>query len=247
MQKSQNLKEDWASGNFILASLSPVEYEWLRPQIEEVELNQGDVLYGVRERITNVYFPTTCLLSWTNSTDLGESVEVSITGNEGIAGGTLSLGEDISPWQTEVELSGKAFKLSARNFMAALHHSANLQRRVAAFMYLKMVQLSQSALCHRFHSAEERLCRWLLTAQDHIGTSDLSLTREILADMIGASRPTVSLSTGILQTAGLIRSHRGRIIILNQEGMEDAACECYQIVKQAREHYLTEQSAEPLL
>jgi CRP-like cAMP-binding protein len=225
------------SNNFILDSLPPAEYEMLQPWLEEVELKQGDVLYRVREQITNVYFPTTCLLSWTNSTEMGEMVEVGITGREGVSGVILLLNEDTSPWQIEVQMPGRALKLSARNFITALEQSTVLRQRVSALVYLKMVQLNQSALCNRFHSAEERLCRWLLAAQDYNQTSELSFTREILAEMIGAGRPTVSIVTGTLQTAGLIRANRGHITILDREGLENVACDCYPVVRKAFDRY----------
>lgn len=229
------------SKNFILDSLPPEEYEWLRPRLEEIELQQNTILYKLREQIRDVYFPTTCLLSWTNLTEMGGIVEVGVTGNEGLAGVTLLLNEDVSPWQAEVQLPGKALKLSAENFITALDRSATLRIRVAGFVYLKMVQLSQAAVCSRFHRVEERLCRWLLRAQDHSETSELSLTQEILAQMIGAGRPTVSLTLGILQSEGLIRANRGRITILDRAGMERASCECYQIVREASARYLAKE------
>lgn len=229
------------SANFILNSLPAEDYEWLWPQLQEVELQQGNILYRIREQITDAYFPLTCLLSWTNLTEMGEIVEVGITGYEGMAGVPLLLNEDISPWQIGVQISGKAYKLSKDNFVAALERSATLKQRVTAFTYLKMVQLCQSALCNRFHSAEERLCRWLLAAQDRTRAPEFALTREILAEMIGAGRPTVSIVVGILQSAGLMRANRGNITILDRQGMEDSACECYLIGKQALDHYLTKQ------
>lgn len=233
-----NSKDDEALKNFILNSLPVTEYEWLRPKFKKVELQQGKILYDAREPISAVYFPTTCVLSLTNPTEMGEIVEVGVTSHEGVAGVILLLDEDISPWQTEVQMPGRAFKLSTEDFTTALDRSTILRQRVAAFTYLKMVQLNQSALCNRFHSVEQRLCRWLLAAQDRTQTSEFLLTREILAQMIGAGRPTVSLVTGTLQSAGLIRANRGNITILNREGMEDVACECYQIVKKALDRYL---------
>lgn len=229
----KNSRNDKFSTNFILDSLPQTDYEWLRPKLEEVDLQQGDVLFRAREPISAVYLPATCLLSWTSSTDLGEIVEIGVTGNEGMAGISLFLDEDLTPWQLEVEVSGKAFKLFSQDFRHALEISAVLRQKVAAFTYFKMVQLSQSALCNRYHSIEQRLCRWLLSAQDHSKTSEISLTREILAHMIGAGRPTVSIVTGTLQTAGLIHSNRGKITILNRQRMEEVACECYQVVKEA--------------
>ncbi|GFE72044.1 Crp/Fnr family transcriptional regulator [Chroococcus sp. FPU101] len=229
-----------ALNNLILDSLPPTEFEWLRPKLTEVELQQSDFIYQPREQIKSVYFPTTCLLSWTNSTEMGEIVEMGITGKEGLVGVVLLLGEDISYWQVEVQMSGRALKLKSEDFKEALEQFSTLRQKVAAFAYLKLVQLSQSALCNRFHSVEERLCRWLLTAQDHTQKSELSFTREILAQMIGAGRPSVSIVTGTLQSAGLIRANRGQITILNREGMEDAACECYFVVKEVLKQYLTQ-------
>lgn len=234
----QNSQENQASKNFILASLPQAEYAWLQPMLEEVELQNAEIVYRAREPITDVYFPTTCILSWTNSTEMGEVVEVGITGDEGIAGVTLLLDENRAPWQIEVQIAGKALKLSTENFVNALHRLAVLRQRVAAFTYLKMAQLSQFGLCNRFHSAEERLCRWLLLMQDKNKTAEILLTRETLAQMIGAGRPTVSLVTGTLQAAGLIHTSRGKITILNREGMEEAACECYQILKKELDRYL---------
>lgn len=233
----QNFKNDKSATNFILDLLPQSEYEWLCPQLVDVELSQSDILVDKGEPIANVYFPTTCILSWTNLTITGEIVEVGITGNEGLSGIILLLGETISPWQTEVQMAGRAFKLPVADFKAALNRSITLRRSTAAFIYFKMVQLNQAAVCNRFHSAEERLCRWLLAAQDHSHLSEFSFTREILAQMIGAGRPTVSLVTGTLQSAGLIHADRGYVQILNRDGMETAACECYSIGKQALNHY----------
>lgn len=227
--------------NFVLDSLPQTDYKWLRPQLEEIQLQQSDILYPLKEQISEVYFPTTCLLSWINLTEKGETVEVGITGNEGVTGVTLLLNEDTSPWQTEVQLAGKAFKLSAENFVSALDQSPTLRQRVASFAYLKMVQLNQSAVCNRFHRVEERLCRWLLGAHDHSANSELLLTQEILAHMIGAGRPTVSIAIGMLQSAGLISANRGAIAILNRVGLEAVCCECYQVSRKALTRYLSKE------
>ncbi len=233
----QDFTKNKSATNFILDLLPQFEYESLHPHLVEVELSQSNILIEKGEPITNVYFPTTCILSWTNLTETGEVVEVGVTGNEGLSGTILLLGETIAPWQTEVQMAGRALKLPAAAFRAALDRSITLRQSTAAFIYFKMVQLNQAAVCNRFHSAEERLCRWLLAAQDHSQLSTFSFTREILAQMIGSGRPTVSLVTGSLQSAGLIHTNRGYVQILNRDGMESAACECYAIGKQALNHY----------
>lgn len=210
-----NLEKRQISNNYILDSLPSAERALLANQLEDVELHQGEVLHGIREQITEVYFPTAGLLSWVNSTPQGEEIEMGVTGNEGMAGIPLFLNEGGAPWQVQVQIKGRALKLRAEAFVGILNQAPVLQERVAAFTYLKIVQLSQSVLCNRFHRVEARLCRWLLAAQDCIETPELRLTQEILAQMIGAGRPAVSLVTSGLHSAGLIRATRGKITLLN--------------------------------
>jgi CRP-like cAMP-binding protein len=234
----QNFGNHQPLGNFILDSLPQEEYSLLRSSLQLVKLHQNEVLCRIREPIKDVYFPTTALLSWVHSTIEGETVEVGATGFEGMVGTTLLLGRDIAPWEVNVIITGEGLKLSAEILTKVLHQSGVLRQKVAAFTYLKMMQLNQSALCNRFHPVEHRLCRWLLAAHDRVKTPELLLTRDILATMIGATRPAVSITTGTLQSAGLIRTTRGKVTILDREEMEEATCECYHVVKQEFDRYL---------
>jgi CRP-like cAMP-binding protein len=226
-------------GNFILDSLPEQDYELLRPDLEQVQCTQGDVLFNAQEAITQVYFPTTALFSWMHSTAEGETVEIGIIGFEGVLGTSLILSQDVLPWQVNVQLTGKALQVSTQVFLNALERSLILRQKVNGFAYLKLIQLCQYAVCNRFHAVEQRLCRWLLSAQDRAKSQELLLTREILAATIGSTRPAVSIATGTLQSAGLIRANRGRITILNREEMEEATCECYHIIRQAFDNYLS--------
>jgi CRP-like cAMP-binding protein len=226
-------------GNVILDSLPQRDYELLRPHLERVEINQGDVLFNVQEAITQVYFPTTALCSWIHSTAEGETVEIGMIGFEGMLGTSLLLGQYILPWQVTVQLTGQAFRVSTTAFLNALERSTPLRQQVNAFAYLMLTQLSQYAVCNRFHAVEQRLCRWLLSAQDRAQTQELLLTRDILAATIGSTRPAVSIATGTLQSAGLIRAIRGKITILNREEMEEATCECYHVIQQAFNTYIS--------
>ncbi|MBD0267492.1 MAG: Crp/Fnr family transcriptional regulator [Cyanobacteria bacterium Co-bin8] len=235
-----NPEERKISHNYLLDSLPLQDFGLIWPRLEEVELSHAAILHGIREPITEVYFPTAGLLSWVNVTPLGEEIEMGVTGNEGMAGIPLFLNEGGAPWQVQVQIKGQALRLEADTFLEILDQSTTLQKRVAAFTYLKIVQLSQSVLCNRFHRVEERLCRWLLAAQDCTETSELLLTRDVLAQMIGSGRPTVSLVTGELQSAGLISATRGKITILDRKGLEATACDCYRLVKQEFNHYINE-------
>ncbi|MDM9380959.1 Crp/Fnr family transcriptional regulator [Chlorogloeopsis sp. ULAP01] len=233
-----NFSEPKRSKNFILNSIPQEEYDRLHPHLERVELNQNDVLAHIREPITHVYFPTTALLSLVHSTIEGETVKVGATGFEGMVGTTFILNRDVVPWEINVLLTGEAFKLNAEAFVSVLHKSVVLRQKVTAFAYLKVMQLMQSALCNRFHTIEQRFCRWLLATQDRVKTPELLLTPNILATMIGSNLSAVNIVTGTLQTAGFIRTVRGKVTILNREEMEEATCECYHIIKDEFERYL---------
>ncbi|MFB2896370.1 Crp/Fnr family transcriptional regulator [Aerosakkonemataceae cyanobacterium BLCC-F50] len=226
------------SGNLILDSLPSNEYDLLHPHLKKVQLRQNEILCRIREPIEQVYFPSTALLSWVHSTVEGGTVEVGATGFEGLVGTTFLLERDDTPWQTNVIVAGEAYQLSPEVFVNALQNSIVLQQKLKAFTYLKLMQVTQSALCNRFHSVEQRLCRWLLAAEDRVKTPELRLTQDILATMIGSNRPAVSIVTGTLQSSGLIRTSRGKVTILNREEMEKTTCECYHIVKQEYDRYL---------
>lgn len=226
------------SGNFILDSLPQEEYEQIHPHLKRVKLLQGNVLAEARKPIAQVYFLVTAVVSWVDSTLEGETVEVGMTGFEGMTGVTLLFEENAPPWSVEVQLTGEALQMEAKTFAEALQRLPVLRQKVGRFTYQKMLQLTRSGLCNRFHSVEQRLCRWLLAAQDRTDSQELLLTREILATMVGSSRSVVSIVTGTLQSAGLIHAVRGKITILNREEMEEVACECYHVVKQGFDQYL---------
>jgi CRP-like cAMP-binding protein len=234
----ESMDDQQLFGNFILNSLPPEESERLRSHLKRVMLTQGDKLVGVREPITQVYFPVTAIVSWMNSTTEGDTVEIGLTGFEGMVGTTLLLSQQVTPWEVCVQLTGEAFQMSASSLLELLPDCPVLRQKMGNFAYLKMMHLTQSALCNRFHAIEQRLCRWLLEADDRAKTSELRLTRDTLANMIGSTRPAVSLVTGTLRAAGLIRTTRGQVTILDRAEMEEASCECYHIVKQQFDAYL---------
>jgi CRP-like cAMP-binding protein len=239
MQNNSDLSRPF--GNVILDSLTQDEAAYLVPHLKLVHLEQNEILVKLREPIQFVYFPTTALVSWVHSTINGETVEVGATGFEGMVGTPLVLGQKVAPWEVDVIIAGKAYQMSTDAFLKYLYLCSNLHRKTIEFTYLKIVQLTQSALCNRFHAIEQRLCRWLLAASDRVKTDELQLTRESIATMIGANRPAVSIVTGTLQTAGLIRTARGRVTIINREEMENSTCECYHTVKKEFDRYLNDE------
>jgi CRP-like cAMP-binding protein len=231
--KSVNSKveEKPDSPNFLLASLPPEVYDNLLPDLQAVQLIQGDILYDAGQSIDYVYFPVTCMLSWVVVTEDGNRSEVGVAGWEGMIGIAVVLEHNLLPYLIEVELPGEALKIRADRFKAAFDRSPATQHLILRYTHTTLVQLAQSAACNRFHSVEARLCRWLLGAHDRSTSDTLALTHETLAGMIGARRPAVSLVVGTLQRDGLIQAKRGEITIVDRSGLEAAACECYGIVK----------------
>lgn len=236
MSKATNSRT--ATGNYILDSIPGEDFEKLEGKLKLIELSQSEVLYHARQPIDQFYFPTTALLSWVASTEEGEMIEAGITGYEGMSGASVCSGNNIAPYRIDVQLPGSAFKIGTAAFKEAYDQSQFLRSLLLNYTHSQLMQLAQSVVCNRFHTVEERLCRWLLIAHDRVRSDEFQLTQEILANMIGARRPAVSIVTGTLQTAGLIRARRGNITIVDRQGLEDAACECYRIVRKEFDRFL---------
>jgi CRP-like cAMP-binding protein len=227
-----------ATGNYILDSIPAEDFDKFADKLKPVQLSQGEVLYNARQPIQQVYFPTTALLSWVASTEEGEMIEAGVTGYEGMTGEASFLGRNVAPYRVDVQLPGSGLRMGAAAFKEVYDGSPFLQTLIVNYTHTQLMQLAQSVVCNRFHTVEERLCRWLLIAHDRVRSDEFQLTQEILANMIGARRPAVSIVTGTLQTAGLIRSMRAKITILDRQGLEDAACECYRTVKEEFDRFL---------
>lgn len=225
-------------GNFLLNRLTRSDYDLLAGEFETVTLAPEQIIYRHDEPIEYVYFPTTAMLSWIATTSEGERVEVGVVGWEGMVGIPEILGYESSPYAVEVELPGEAVRIGAQRFKAEFQRFASIHSILFRYTYTALMQLAQSNACGRFHTVEERLCRWLLMAHDRSASDELRLTQEILAGMIGARRPAVTLVVGALQKAGLIQARRGRIVLLDRERMEAAACECYPIIRRAFDQFL---------
>ena len=226
--------------NLLLQALPAEDYDLITSHTEIVELKQEERIYAPKEEIRFVYVPLTCLLSWITVTESGESIEVGFSGWESMAGIPIFLECNLAPYQVQVQVAGSALKMKAETFKQLCDRLPRLQRRLRQYTYLMLNQFAQSCACNRFHSVEQRLSRWLLTVLDRAPSRELPLTQEILAIMIGARRPAVSLVAGKLQSAGLIHSSRGKVTVVNRKGLENAACECYVVVKKVFDWFIEE-------
>lgn len=217
--------------NLFLSSLSVQTREHLLGRCTEVSLPVRTVLFRSEETAEHAYFMTSGLASVVSSMADGAAVEVGMHGREGVVGMLHMLGSKVSPTDCFMQLDGSGLRIPLDELRAAFRLAEDFREGVLGFVQTEMMILSQIAACHRLHESEERLARWLLMAQDRVQTDVLDLTQEFLAEMLGARRATVTLVAGTLQRSGLIEYHRGRVKISDRAGLEDAACDCYQIVR----------------
>jgi CRP-like cAMP-binding protein len=225
-------------GNRILDSLPDLEYERLAPHLEMVNMAPGKVICEATDTMRHAYFPIGGMVSLLSTTVDGETVEVAMVGSEGMVGIPIVLRANISPYRIMVQLPTSAMKVRADVFLKECRQGGEIQEQALKFTHTVLTQIAQSAVCNRFHSLEERLCRWLLIARDRLKSDNINLTHEFIAHMLGTPRTGVTMAANNLRNAGLIRYGRGRITILNSIRLEAASCECYQIVRDEISHFL---------
>lgn len=216
--------------NRLLAAMSPAEYEWLAPHLQRVLLKRGAILYNAGDIVAAVYFVNTGLVSH-HLTHHGQEVEIGLVGNEGLIDVAALLPNNPLSHQTMVQLSGNAWRLPAESFRDQFGRGGSFQQIILRYQQFAQAQQAQTILCHAFHTVEERLCSWLLMAHDRVPGDELALTQKVIAAIMATRRAGVNVAVGNLRAAGLIDARRGSIIICNRPGLEQAACECYQIVR----------------
>ena len=199
--------------------------------LKPVELDYGEILYEPGELLRHVYFPSDSLVSLLTLVDGHLALEVGMVGSEGMVGFPLGLGIASSQVRALVQGSGRALKMSAVEFSKQLKRSAALRQELGSYTSALMAQISQTAGCNRFHVVDLRLARWLLMTRDRVRSTDIHLTHAFLGHMLGVRREGVTEAAGKLQKAGLIKYNHGHIRILDQKGLEEAACACYKSLK----------------
>jgi CRP-like cAMP-binding protein len=190
------------------------------------------------DRIDQVYFPTSGVISLVVLMQNGRSVDAGIVGFEGMAGVPLVLGEEVSPYEMTVQVAGEALRIPADDFRKALNQDEAVRDVVLRYVEVLLVQISRTAACNQLHRVEQRLARWLLQVHDWVWEDRFYLTQDFLALMLGVRRATVTQAAGLLQQAGLITYHRGTIAIVDRAGLEDVACEDYPAIRDAVERLL---------
>jgi CRP-like cAMP-binding protein len=217
--------------NRLLAALPRRDFERLKPQLQWVELEHGQVLADHNERIRHVWFPVSSVVSQLSTVEDGSSVETASIGREGVVGLPALLGAAKSPNRAVVQLPGAALRIGAPVLTNAMWQSQPLAEPLLCYVHALMHQISQVIACNTFHDVQQRLCRWLLAMHDRVGERGFPLTQEFMADTLGVRRPTISVAAQNLQEIGAIRYRRGTMEILDRERLEKCSCECYWIVR----------------
>lgn len=224
--------------NRLLAALPKKDYKHLVAHLQRIRLDFAEVLYEPGDTIEHIYFPNDAIVSLLSTVEDRSTLEVGIIGNEGMVGISLMLGVKTSPNRALVQGEGSAMRMKAAAFRKEISALGSLQRLLYRHTHALMTQISQSAVCNRFHTVEARLARWLLMTHDRIGSDEFRLTQQFLSDMLGVRRAGVTHAATVLQRNKLITYSRGHITILNRAGMEAAACKCYSIIKAEYDSFL---------
>lgn len=217
--------------NHLLAAIPAAEYERLAPHLESVAMPLGQVLCESGGEMRDVYFPTTCIVSLLYVLRDGASAEIAVVGNEGMVGISVFMGGNTTPSRAVVRSGGHGYRLNAQLLQQEFSRAGPLMSLLLRYTQALITQMTQTAVCNRHHSVEQQLCRALLLSLDRLQSNSLTMTQELIANMLGVRREGVTEAAGNLQRAGLIRYSRGHIDVLDRPGLEKAVCECYGVVK----------------
>ena len=226
------MQRDLPSRNHLLAALPADDLTRWMPQLEYVDLTLGQVLYESGRVLSHVYFPTDAIVSLLYVMEDGASAEIAVVGMEGVVGIALFMGGESTPSRGVVQSAGGAYRLRSRVIKEEFQHAGAAMHLLLRYTQALITQMAQTAVCNRHHSLHQQLCRWLLLSLDRLHGSELVMTQELIANMLGVRREGVTESALKLQALGLIRYSRGHITVLNRAGLEARACECYSVVKQ---------------
>src|SRR6186713_263585 len=229
--------------NHILSALPDEERDRLFPHLSFVSMPLGKVLYESGETLKHIYFPTDSIVSLLYVMKDGASAEIAVVGNEGLVGISLFMGGETTPSRAVVQSAGRAYRLRAKVLKSEFEFGGALQHLLQRYTQALITQMAQTAVCNRHHSIEQQLCRWLLLSVDRLPSNELTMTQDLIANMLGVRREGVTASAGKLQEAGLIRYSRGRITILDRARLEKRVCECYAVVKKECDRLLPDSIA----
>jgi CRP-like cAMP-binding protein len=224
--------------NHLLAALSAEVRQRLFAHLELVPLPLGKVLYESGDTMRHVYFPTDSIISLIYVMESGASAEISVVGNEGLVGIALFMGGESTPSRAVVQSGGHAFRLKGPLLKIEFERHGELLVLMLRYTQALITQMAQTAVCNRHHSIDQQLCRWLLLSLDRLPSNQLTMTQELIANMLGVRREGVTEAAGKLQRQGVIEYSRGHITVLDRHKLEQLSCECYAVVKKETDRLL---------
>ena len=224
-------------GNRILDALPHSEFARMFEHLKSVHLEQDKVLYAAGDKVRYAYFPVQGLLSLSSTSDTGSTVELAMFGNEGMVGLAAINKMGIIPHDVIVRIATDALRIKVEVLQEEFDKGEQLQELMLDYVRMLIAQISQSFICHRFHTIEEALSRWLLAVQDRVDSNTLNLTQETISNALGVPRTGVTTAACSLQRAGLIRYSRGKILILDRTTLEAHSCACYRVIRDEFERF----------
>jgi CRP-like cAMP-binding protein len=217
--------------NMLLAALPRDERLRIEPHLSPVPLKLGEVVYEAGDRLSHLYLPTTAIISLLYVMENGASAEIAVVGRDGLLGVALFMGGETMPNRAVVQSAGSALRLSSEIVKQEFARGGAIQRLFLRYTQALITQMAQTAVCNRHHSLSQQFCRWLLLSLDRLDTNDIRMTQELIANMLGVRRTSVTETTQKLQDEGAIRYTRGNIKVVNRRALEARVCECYKVVK----------------
>ena len=217
--------------NSLLGALSEDARRRIFPKLKRVEMPLGEVIYESGQTIEYVYFPIDCIISLLYVMIDGASAEISVVGNEGMAGVAVIMGGESTPSRSVVQSRGYAYRMAASEMKTEFNNYSEIRILTLQFTQALITQMSQTAVCNRHHTIDQQLCRWLLLSLDRLGGNRLNMTQELIANMLGVRREGVTQAAGKLQKLGVIEYQRGQILVLDRPQLETLSCECYSVVR----------------
>lgn len=217
--------------NHILRSLHRDEYQRLTSLLKPAHLPRGRVLCEAGDSAQQVYFPLSGVISLLSTTELGDVIEVAMVGNEGTTALPVLTHSREMPYRAQIQVPVDALVGDPKVIQEELKGSRRLEDLLLCYSHALFTEVAQSAVCNRFHTAEQRFCRWLLCTHDRVRLDTIELTHEIISNMLGVQRSVVTTTAGVFQRMGLVTYSRGTITIRDREGLENSSCECYRIVR----------------
>jgi CRP-like cAMP-binding protein len=217
--------------NHLLAAIPDVEWDRFARHLRPVDMKLGDVIYESGTEQPYVYFPTDSIVSLLYVMENGAAGEIAIVGNEGLVGISLFMGGGSTADRAVVQSGGYAFRMEGRYIREEFLLAGPVQQLFLRYTQALISQMGQTAVCNRHHTVNQQLCRWLLMSMDRLPSNELTMTQELIANMLGVRREGVTDAAGKLQRAGVIEYHRGRIRVLDRPLLEKMACECYDVVR----------------